>query len=186
MIIRNMKPRKKYFIGGFLVLVLAIGVFLMLQNRELEVNFDENGVLVVPEKEWFESQTQFNKKLVDLFDRLEEMKAQDDFGGETPQETFDAFVEALKAGDTDLASRYFVFNKQEQMAEELAIGKENGNLDLLIGDLERVIDGRFYFGRDDKYEFVVIGNSGEWNGIVEFSYNLVRNPDTKVWKIESL
>jgi len=176
---RNIGPRKKYLIGGFLAVLLGIGVVLMLQNRELEIVFDENGVWIVPEKAWFESQVQFNKKLVNLFDRLEEMQAKDNFGGSTPQETFDAFVEALKAGDTELASRYFVFNKQKQMAKELAVGKENGNLDFLINFLENVDIGKEI--REGYFRFTVI----EDNTAV-MSFDLIFNEETKVWKIDSL
>jgi len=141
---RNIGPRKKYLIGGFLAVLLGIGVVLMLQNRELEIVFDENGVWIVPEKAWFESQVQFNKKLVNLFDRLEEMQAKDNFGGSTPQETFDAFVEALKVGDTELASQYFVFNKQEQMAKELAVGKENGSIEDFLKYVDKIDRGKEY------------------------------------------
>lgn len=176
--------RKLIFMLG--VVVILAGSCFYLQNKEMEVSFNENGSLIVPEKQWYEGQTQYLKKIVALEEKLKEMEAQDNFGGATPQETFSAFVEALKAGDTKLASRYFVFNKQEQMAKELAVGKENGVLDLLIGDLEKATGGGFYSGRDDKYEFVVIGDDGDWDGIVEFSYNLVKNLDTKVWKMESL
>ena len=46
--------------------------------------------------------------------------------------------------------------------------------------------GNFYTDRDDKYEFSVIGDVGEWDGIVEFTYLLTKNSETGVWKIESL
>ena len=176
---KNVKPRKKYLIGSFLVVLLVVGGIIMLQNRELKVRFDENGVLVIPEKEWFESQTQFNKKLVDLFERLEERQAQDDFGGATPQETFDAFVTALKAGDTELASRYFVFNKQEQMAEELAVGKENGSIEDFLKYVDKIDNGKEYM--KGYYRFTVAED-----GVAIMSFDLIFNEDTKVWKIESL
>jgi len=181
----NFKRGKKYFISGFLVIFLVVGG-VFVRNKEIEIKFDENGRIIVADKKWYEGQVQFAKKLVDLQERLEEMQKLDDFGGATPEETFNAFVVALKEGDTVLASRYFVFNKQKQMAEELAIGKERGNLEDLIKILEKKENGDFYTGRDDKYEFVVIGDSGKWDGVVEFSFDLEYNEYTKVWKIKSL
>jgi len=177
---KNIKTGKKYFIGGFLVLILVLGVFVVLRNKEIKIQFDENGRVIVMDKKWYESPIQFAKKLVDLQERLEEMKKLDDFGGATPQETMDAFVEALKKGDTELASRYFVFNKQEQMAKELVVGRENGNLNKLIIFLEKQTFGteipRGYY----SFEFI------NENNIVESSTDLSFNENTRVWKIESL
>jgi len=182
----NFKKGKKYFIGGLVLVLLLVLIVVMVKNKRIEINFDENGSAIAPEKMWYESQKQYMEKIVTWQDKLLEMQASDDFGGATPEETMDAFIEALKKGDTELASRYFVFNKQAQMAEELAIGKKNGVLDLLIDDLGKRNNGNFYAGRDDKYEFVVIGNDGEWDDAVEFSFDLVKNSETQVWKIESL
>jgi len=177
---KNIKTGKKYFIGGFLVLILVLGVFVVLRNKEIKIQFDENGRVIVMDKKWYESPIQFAKKLVDLQERLEEMKKLDDFGGATPQETMNAFVEALKKGDTELASRYFVFNKQEQMAKELMVGKENKILELLIGDLEK-----------EKKEYKLAESHVRYrtfdeNNIAEFSFDLIFNEYTDVWKLESL
>ena len=175
----NFKQGKKYFISGFVVVVLVVGVVMVLKNKEIEIKFDENGRMVVPDKKWYEGQMEFAEKVVDLQERLVEMKKLDDFGGATPQETFDAFVEALKKGDTKLASLYFVFNKQEQMAKELEAGKENGNLDFLIGYLEKVDTGKEI--RDKLYRFTVIEKE-----TAIMSFDLEFNEYTKVWKLESL
>ena len=39
---------------------------------------------------------------------------EDNIGGNTPEETVDLFIEALKKGDYDLASKYFVVDEQEK------------------------------------------------------------------------
>ena len=183
---KNSSPWRATVFFGILGVILVVGGVVLLKNKEIEIKFDENGSLVVPDKQWYESPMQFAEKVVDLQERLEEIQKLDDFGGATPQETFDAFVEALKKGDTELASRYFVFNKQEQMKRELAVGKERGHLGGLIEILEKTEKGSFYTGRDDKYEFIVIGDSGKWDGVVEFTFNLVKNIEAGVWKMESL
>jgi len=177
---KNIKTGKKYFIGGFLVLILVLGVFVVLRNKEIKIQFDENGRVIVMDKKWYEGPIQFAKKVVNLQERLEEMKKLDDFGGATPQETMDAFVEALKKGDTELASRYFVFNKQEQMVKELVAGKERDYSKGLISILEK-----------EKKEYKLLENHVRYrtfdeNNIAEFSFDLIFNEYTKVWKIESL
>lgn len=181
----DIEQGKKYFIG-VLVLAIIISIGVLIKNQAIEIEFDEKGNPILPDKHWYESQKQYLEKVVDWQEKLLERQSQDNFGGATPEETLNSFIEALKQGDTELASRYFVFNKQAQMAEELTIGKENGVLELLIVDLEKISGGNFYTGRNDMYEFVVIGENGEWKGIVEFSFILVKNQQTQVWKIESL
>jgi len=176
----NFKKGKKYFIGGLVLVLLLVLIVVMVKNKRIEINFDENGSAIAPEKMWYESQKQYMEKIVTWQDKLLEMQASDDFGGATPEETMDAFIEALKKGDTELASRYFVFNKQAQMAEELAIGKKNGVLDLLIDDLGK-----------EKKEFKISENHIRYrtfnkDNVAEFSFDLVSNKETQVWKIESL
>ena len=85
----DFKKGKRYFIAGSLVVILVVGVIVVLRNKEIEIKFDENGRFVDPEKKWYEGQVQFMKKVVDWQERLVEMKKLDDFGGSTPQETFE-------------------------------------------------------------------------------------------------
>ncbi len=51
----------------------------------------------------------------DAFDK----KAADKIGGKTPQETLDMFIKAVEAGDYELASKYFVIEKQEEELKSL-------------------------------------------------------------------
>lgn len=46
-------------------------------------------------------------------------KANDKIGGKTPQETLDLFIKAVEAGDYELASKYFVVEKQEEWKNNL-------------------------------------------------------------------
>lgn len=59
----------------------------------------------------------------------------DTFGGKTPEETFNMFLKALKKGNTELASRYFVFNKQDNWKETLDELKQKNLLDDFIDEL---------------------------------------------------
>ena len=62
---------------------------------------------------------------------------EDTYGGSTPEETFAMFLDALRAGNTDLASKYFVLSKQEEYAGYLKAVEDDGNLTKMINDFER-------------------------------------------------
>ncbi len=67
---------------------------------------------------------------------LQKQYAEDPYGGNTPEETLRLFIDALKKGDTDLASKYFILDKQEEWRNDLLIIKEKGLLDEMVRDLE--------------------------------------------------
>lgn len=59
-----------------------------------------------------------------LQSQLEKLYRNDKYGGKTPEETFDMFIAALEKGDVELASKYFVIEKQESWKQSLAALKE--------------------------------------------------------------
>lgn len=101
-------------IGGFAVIV----VFGLLRGREFLANF-----LLSREQERIQKE-------------LERPYREDKYGGKTPEETFDMFLAALKKGDIDLASKYFVLRKQDNFLEMLRDYKDDVGLDKLVSDLE--------------------------------------------------
>ena len=58
---------------------------------------------------------------------IDNIFANDTYGGATPEETFDLYLAALKKGDLELASKYFVFEKQGQRLEMLKKEKDMEN-----------------------------------------------------------
>lgn len=50
----------------------------------------------------------------------------DTIGGKTPQETWNSFISAMEAGDYDTASKYFVYDRQEE--EMRALQKSSRNV----------------------------------------------------------
>jgi len=74
-----------------------------------------------------------NEEYLRYYDALKQAYAEDKYGGETPEETLQLFIDALKAEDIELASKYFVVEKQAEILVDLRIGKENNNLDFLVG-----------------------------------------------------
>lgn len=61
----------------------------------------------------------------------------DTYGGKTPQETLDLFISAVEKGDYELASKYFVVERQEKELRELQIS-ERKNIDNVMSLLKKV------------------------------------------------
>jgi len=114
------------------------------------------------------------------YNALVEMMKNDVYGGATPEETLKMFVEALKAGDVEKASLYFVLDEtgsREKWVTALRKDKEGGGLAEIItvfsqAKLSRAIENKTY------YE--VLND----RGVTRLSIVLLYNG--KVWKIESL
>jgi len=115
-------------------------------------------------------------------DDMEKKYREDTYGGSTPEETLNLFIDALKKGDTDLASKYFVVDKQEEWKGKLEQSKKAENLNGFIALLEKIDiknGGKELFR--GSYQFTYsLGDSTPW--IID----LVTNPLTNKWKIESL
>lgn len=102
-------------------------------------------------------------------------------GGDTPQETWDMFVAALEAGDTDQAVKYYIPEKQEEERIAWAKAKELGNIPIFLSDFEKIEGGDMY-PSGKRFEFY----TGDIDGGPGFVYMLVKNEYTGVWKIEDL
>ena|SRR3989338_3085010 len=107
---------------------------------------------------------------------IEKQYAEDSYGGNTPEETLALFISALKAGDTDLAAKYFVLDAQEQWREDLAVMKEKELLGEMIKDLER--KKYKYSISDGQIGFDIANDQNE----IALTILVGRGPNTK-WKI---
>ena len=116
------------------------------------------------------------------------MKA-DTYGGKTPQETLNMFIDALKKGDIDLASKYFALDTNEKSPDYLTRKKwenslnetkKDGGIDNLISLLEKATPAGSsmagYFG------FEVRDNTAKLIGDIGMQLNKY----SQVWKIESM
>ncbi len=65
-------------------------------------------------------------------------KAADTIGGKTPQETLDLFIAAVEKGDYELASKYFVIEKQEEELKSLQNSKKE-DIENAMGFLRKTI-----------------------------------------------
>lgn len=62
------------------------------------------------------------------YEKLSEPYYKDTYGGKTPEETYDLFIDALKKGDVELASRYFVVEGQDNWLTTLVQLRDSQSL----------------------------------------------------------
>ena len=177
------KPKRKYlkFIIGFLaIIILAAGGFFVWDkyfspmakiNRETQKNYEK----------YLEWERNYEKAM-----------KEDTYGGKTPEETLQMFIEALKREDIELASKYFMLETDTQDPDYLTRGKifsalENyktqNKLGGLISILSTLKPSRSNQSLDDgDYEFV----SYDKDENVEITLLMVLNKQSNIWKIASL
>jgi hypothetical protein len=122
----------------------------------------------------------FEKKTEEFQLALSKPYREDNYGGKTPEETWAMFLDALRKGDVELASKYFVPEKQEEWKSIIQRTiKEKGVL-----EIEKLANIKFDSKTNETaYYYRLINEGGkEVNSSVIF----ILNPYTKVWKISLL
>lgn len=147
----------KYCIGALALVVLAVGVLYLAKYIRYRAS----------------PQYRAEKYFEDLARKYRE----DTYGGATPEETLQLFVDALKKGDVELASRYFIYDKQEKWLKTLLDTKRKGQLENLVADLLRLSkkyplmedsENRFIFEALDSENTLILqvdvakGQNGKW------------------------
>lgn len=127
----------------------------------------------------------------------------DTYGGDTPQETYEMFVMALKNNDLDSASKFFYWEYQEIEKSKFEDLKNKGTLDDYIAKLPgwEELEKEEYWDKDvQRFVLVKVENAtttvkapngdGEFIEVlsppgeyVEFSADFWFNKYSKVWKI---
>lgn len=110
--------------------------------------------------------------------RLGQEARNDPYGGITPEETLQLFIDALKKGDVDIASKYFVFDEQDKFRKILVNIKNKGNLDKMIDDLRKSKLSQ----RDDK-AYVTLTDEKR---VVISEMVMYRSEENHRWKISEL
>src|SRR3989338_7906085 len=118
------------------------------------------------------------KKYQDLL-ALKERYMADTYGGDTPEETLELFIAALKAGDIDLAAKYFVLDKQEEWRGNIKKIKDANKLSSMISDLNR--EKHRYSISDSQIAFDIANDLKQ----VALTIALGKGPNGK-WKILDL
>jgi len=81
-----------------------------------------------------------NDRAMEKFNKaIEEMFSEDIDGGETPEQTFNLFVDALKNNDVDLAVKYFVLDveRRQKYYDEFNALKQEGKLEAYVEGLPK-------------------------------------------------
>ncbi len=181
--INSIKAKNKYrkFALGFLgIIIVTAGGFFVWDK-------------------YFSPSAKYNRQLqrqseayMQWEERHKQAMKEDTYGGKTPEETLQMFIDALKKEDVELASKYFMLDTNEQpynaenyltrkkWENALMKTKDEGKLIEIINVLSKatpagsVTEG--YFG------FEVRNNKNEL--IADISMQL--NKYSNVWKIESM
>lgn len=109
---------------------------------------------------------------------------EDTYGGKTPQETLDMFVAALRAGDIDLASKYFMIDEnlsREKWVDFLSGVQNKGLLAQMAEDITRLAQPTIG-NNDDDFAFEILNE----DGIVSVAIDMQLNKYSGIWKIESI
>ena len=105
--------------------------------------------------------------------------AKDIYGGDTPEETLEMYIKALKAGDMELASKYFRLEDQKKRLSELNKLDEN-QIKISIAVLET---------HGSPFCNEILGwckIRGYYKGKDAIIASFIQNQQTKKWKMESL
>ena len=125
------------------------------------------------------------RRIMETEQRYANAMAQDVYGARTPQETLDLFVRALRAGDLDLASKYFVLDEDlthEQWRRNLRDKAEAGELSGIATALEHAAPDAQAIYSEDDYKFKASGTQGG----LDIYIGMRLNKQSGVWKIAGM
>ncbi|MBU4057837.1 hypothetical protein KJ828_02665 [Patescibacteria group bacterium] len=167
------KDKKFFIIFGILVIIIASGlIFYYFMTKESSKEF------VVRDKDSFKS----GQDYLNYLEQYKQAQSKDTYGGKTPEETLQLFIDALKKGDTELASKYFILSKQGEMENDLKQGIESGGIARLIDYYSNGEIGKTHIDSLNIYRFRILKEKDQPG----FRLDLILNESTNVWKIESL
>jgi len=177
--------KKILSIGVFIIIIAALifsGYFLLKPYyQSWKIGYD-----------WKRFENEFNKFL-----------KEDKYGGKTPQETYNLFVETLKKGDIESASQYFYWERQEIKRQEFQKLKDENKLNEYIDNLpkweelkeeeEYKVEGekrysyKYKIEKDENFYDPLLEKErtipvGEYQSWIIFQLNKQAN----IWKIYSL
>jgi len=107
------------------------------------------------------------------------------YGGKTPAETMELLISALKEGDMELASKYFMPDDSgsiEVWEKNWRQAKADGRLPEIINILERAQPNPSNSIHSGDFKYIIRGE----NGIIDVTIDLELLDETGVWKVESL
>ena len=121
---------------------------------------------------------------------LEKSYKNDIYGAETPEKTYQLFLGALKNKDINLASKYFILEKQEEYKKLLTQIEKNGQWEEMMNDLLLSKNQQGKYQDEETYAIEVINNKNESVSTIVFKIPIIKfGTDAKkpsnIWKIVS-
>jgi hypothetical protein len=115
--------------------------------------------------------------------KLEALRAQyknDTYGGATPEETLQMFIKAFKSGDIELASKYFIPEKQSEYLAKMKSWVKAGKREQVLKNLS--------YDKKTCYEYKGECELSRYDNTVDAWYttSLIHNSDTKKWKLKNM
>lgn len=172
---------KKFFsksylghIAGFLGLIVLVGGSYFVWDGYFSESAKYSRQVEENMKKYNEWEANYTKAMTE-----------DVYGGKTPQETLNMFIDALKKEDVDLASKYFMLNSVGQIDQEWVDGLKKSKDE---GKLQETASLLFKLRPDNKSSSIDTAwfNILNSEGIADYSAILKLNEFSKIWKIESL
>lgn len=114
---------------------------------------------------------------------LEQPYKEDTYGGKTPEETWGMFLDALKKGDIDLASKYYDVAHQEKGKDFITKLKQENKLNNWIEELETLENDNSQSNSADRMYYSYKYFDPEFKRDLWSTTVFYLNPYTKVWKI---
>lgn len=100
---------------------------------------------------------QFTKQMNQVAEELDKAKKDeyqammaDTYGGKTPTATLKLYIAAVEKGDYELASKYFVEEKQEEWKNNLSKADSAGKLENLLSPLKNIDMESGYYSSDKR------------------------------------
>ena len=113
----------------------------------------------------------FEKEIADKKAKI----AADTYGGKTPQETLDMFISAVEKGDYELASKYFVVERQIEWKDNLVSIAKDNKLNIFLNPLK---EARNNIGEYSENKKIYLINNPISVDLILYHSNL--------WKIDEI
>jgi hypothetical protein len=175
----NNQPKKRRVAWIIIAsIVILVALFLSLGGYDAIKQYYSN----LQERN---GMSQLIKGYEDAMDTISKTLTEDTYGGGTPQETLDMFIDALEKGDIELAGKYFSLDvnlSRQKWEDALADSYENDEISKIVDLLKKLKPSPEQSILKTEYEFIVLGDSG----LADYILHMSLNEHSKVWKIESM
>ena len=130
---------------------------------------------------FFSPEYQQEQAAMQRIKEIEDQYKKDMYGGDTPEETIQLFIDALKKEDIDLAAKYFVIDRQEELKNNLQIIRDKGLFFVTIQDLEN-LKKPYTIGEGDNTQFIFEAYDAKK---LVLQITVIKSLNRK-WKIENI